>query len=170
MRRIVYSVASSLDGFTARENHSADWIPHDQDYGLGQFFESVDAALIGRKTHDLMVNMGRPAIPGMATYVFSHNDNPPVYEHVTWVANDAVGLVRGLREQDGKDIWLMGGSDLARTFFAEHLVDEVRIAVVPVLLGQGIPLVSGLSRETDLKLLEHEVYANGVLRLRYECL
>ncbi|HTV04034.1 MAG TPA: dihydrofolate reductase family protein [Acidobacteriaceae bacterium] len=170
MRRIVYSVACSLDGFTAREDQSADWIPHDQDYGLGRFFESVDTALIGRKTHDLMVKMGHPAIPGMVTLVFSRNENPPVYEHLHWVREDAVAFVTTLCQQPGKDIWLMGGSDLARTFFAAHMVNEVRLAVVPVLLGSGVPLVSGLHRETNLKLLKHEVYSNGVLGLRYECL
>ena len=170
MRRIVYSLACSLDGFTAREDRSADWIPHDQDYGLGKFFENVDTALIGRKTHDLMVKMGQPAIPGMATLVFSRNENPPVYEQVHWVRKDAVAFVNGLREQDGKDIWLMGGSDLARTFFRAQMVSEVRVAIVPVLLGTGIPLVSGLDQETRLKLLEHNVYSNGVVGLRYECL
>ena len=170
MRRIVYSVACSLDGFTARDDHSADWLPQDQDYGLGGFFASVDTALIGRRTHDLMVKMGRPSIPGIATLVFSRKRNPPVYERVHWIGDDAIPFVKALREQPGKDIWLMGGSDLARTFFAEHMVDEVRVAVVPILLGRGVPLISGLERETNLKLLEHQVYPNGVLCLRYQCL
>jgi dihydrofolate reductase len=170
MRRIVYSLACSLDGFTAREDHSADWIPHDQDYGLGRFFENVDTALIGRKTHDLMMKMGRPAIPGMATCVFSRNASPPAYEGVHWVADDAVGFVSALREQEGKDIWLMGGSDLARTFFGAHMVNDVRVAIVPVLLGKGIPLVSGLECETGLKLIEHETFSNGVVGLQYECI
>ncbi|HUY81188.1 MAG TPA: dihydrofolate reductase family protein [Acidobacteriaceae bacterium] len=170
MRRIVYSVACSLDGFTARENHSADWLPSDQDYGLSRFFESVDTALIGRRTHDLMVKMGQPSIPGMATLVFSRNENPPIYEHVHWIKDEAVKFVSALREQPGKDIWLMGGSDLVRTFFAAHIVDEVRVAMVPILLGKGIPLISCLNEETGLKLIEHKVYSNGVLCLHYECL
>ena len=170
VRQIVYSVACSLDGFTAREDHSADWIPQDQDYGLSSFFASVDTALIGRKTHDLMVKMGRSSVPGMATFVFSRSENPPVYENVQWIRDDALVFVKALRQQSGKHIWLMGGSDLARTFFNAHLVDEVRVTVVPILLGRGVPLISGLMRETSLQLTEHQIYPNGVLCLRYQCL
>ena len=170
MRRIVYSVACSLDGFTARDDHSADWIPQDEDYGLSGFFASVDTALIGRKTHDIMVQMGRPSIPGMTTFVFSRSGNPPVHENVQWISDDAVAFVNTLRQQPCKDVWLMGGSDLARTFFNAHLVDEVRVAVVPILLGRGVPLISGLARETNLELAEQQIYSNGVLCLRYHCL
>lgn len=170
MRRIVYSVASSLDGYIAREDNSADWIPHDQDYGLGAFFETVDTVLIGRKTHDFMVGLGRPSFPGMTTCVFSRNPNPPAYDQVHWVTGDPVGFLHWLRERPGKDIWLMGGSDLARTLFEARLVSELRLKVVPVLLGKGVPLYAAHGPEVALKLQEQQAYSNGVLGLRYECL
>lgn len=170
MRRIVYSVACSLDGFIAREDHSADWIPHDQDYGLGAFFETVDTVLIGRKTHDFMVGLGQPAFPGMMTCVFSRNPNPPAYEGVRWVTSDAIGFLHWVREQPGKDIWLMGGSDLAGTLFEAHLVNELRLKIVPVLLGKGVPLYATHGPEIALKLQEQKTYSNGVLGVRYECL
>jgi dihydrofolate reductase len=170
MRRIVYSAACSLDGYIAREDHSADWIPHDQDYGLGAFFETVDTVLVGRKTHDFMVGMRQPAFPGMMTCVFTRSPSPPEYKDVHWVTSDTVGFLHGLREQPGKDIWLMGGSDLARTLFEARLVNELRLKVVPILLGKGVPLYSTCGPEIALHLLEQEGYSNGVQGLRYECL
>ena len=168
MRPIIYSVACSLDGYIAREDHTYDWIPHEQDHGLAEFFESVDTALIGRRTHDLMVNVGQPTFPGMANYVFTRNPNPPKRKGVHWVTGDAVASVRELREQAGNKIWLAGGSELARTFFEAGLVDELRMAVVPILLGSGIPLFPKLTRELPLRLMEEKAFGDGVLRLFYQ--
>jgi dihydrofolate reductase len=169
MRRIVYSVACSLDGYIAREDHSYDWIPQDQDYGLSEFFKTVDTVLIGRKTHDIMVSAGQPSFPAMANYVFSRNSNLPGYKNVRWVRTDPLAFVGELRQQTGKDIWLMGGSDLARFFFEARMVSEVKLAVVPVLLGSGIPLFRRSQSEGALKLVRHKAYSSGVLQLDYEC-
>jgi dihydrofolate reductase len=169
MHRIVYSVACSLDGYIARENHSFDWIPQDQDYGLATFFKSVDDALIGRKTHDLMVSAGQLTFLGMANYVFSRNPNPPNYKGVHWVTTDPVSFVRGLRQKLGKDIWLMGSSNLARIFFESRMVSEIKLKVVPVLLVKGIPLFPEFNPEIALKLIEQKSHSSGVVQLCYEC-
>lgn len=168
MRPVIYSVACSLDGYIAREDHSYDWIPHEQDHGLADFFKSVDTALIGRRTHDLMVEVGQPTFPGMANYVFTRNPRLPRRKGVHWVMENAVDCVRELREQAGNKIWLAGGSELAQTFFEAGLVDELRMAVVPILLGKGIPLFPKLSRELPLRLMEEKAFGNGVMRLFYQ--
>lgn len=170
MRRIVYSVACSLDGYIAREDHSYDWIPQDGDDDLLEFAKTVDTVLIGRKTHDIMVSSGQPAFPGMANYVFSKNPNRPEYKGVQWVTSDPVAFANDLRGQPGKDLWLMGGSNLARTFFAAGAVNQIKLAIVPVLLGKGIPLFREFDREIKLKLIEHKGYSNGIVLLSYECL
>jgi dihydrofolate reductase len=168
MRPVIYSVACSLDGYIAREDGSYDWIPHDEDHGLEEFFRSVDTALIGRKTHDLMVRVGQPTFPGMTNYVFTRDRRPPKTKGVQWVTEDAVDFVRELRKQNGNKIWLAGGSELAGTFLEAGLVDELRMAVVPILLGSGIPLFPKLTRELPLRLMEEKAFGDGVLRLFYQ--
>lgn len=168
MRPVIYSVACSLDGYIAREDGSYDWIPHEQDHGLGEFFSSVDTALIGRRTHDLMVQVGQPVFPGMTNYVYTRSPDPPWRKGVQWVTTDAAEHVRELRTQTGRKIWLAGGSDFARTLLDAGLVDELRMAVVPILLGKGIPLFAQLSREWPLRLMEEKPFGDGVVRLFYQ--
>ena len=170
MRRLIYSVACSLDGYIAREDHSFDWIPHDQDSRLSEFFKNLDTILIGRKTHDLMVSAGQPAFPGMANYVITRNPNPPVVKGVHWVTTDPVAFVRNLRRRSGKDIWLMGGSNLASTFFDARMVTDIKLAVVPILLGKGIPLFGRFDAETTLKLIDQKAHPNGIVQLHYQCM
>lgn len=167
MRRVLYSVACSLDGYIARLDHSVDWLPEGGDYGLEAFFATVDTALIGRKTHDFMVKHGQFSMPGLENYVFSRNPAPPSYPGVHWVSTDAEALVRKLKEQSGKDIWLIGGSDLAQTLFHARLIDEVSLTIIPVLLGDGIPLFPKIKFDTPLNLIEQKAYPDGVLTLRY---
>ncbi|WP_158748867.1 dihydrofolate reductase family protein [Acidobacterium sp. S8] len=169
MRRVLYSLACSLDGYIARPDHSADWLLDDQDYGLKEFFASVDAALIGRKTHDFMVRHGQSAMPGMPNYVFSRNPSPPAYEGVHWVNEEPAALVKKLKMQSGKDIWLVGGSYLAQSFFNASLIDEVSLAIMPILLGDGIRLFPKMAAERSLRLIEEKSYSSGVVALRYDC-
>jgi dihydrofolate reductase len=170
MRRVIYEVACSLDGYIARLDHSCDWIPNDgEDYGLKDFYARLDTALIGRKTHDLMVKHGQPAMPGLTNYVFSRNPPSETYGGVQWVSSSPLEFIGKLKSKPGKDIWLVGGSNIAQTLFESRLVDEVSLAIVPVLLGDGIPLFPRFTAETPLKLVEEKAYPGGVVRLRYEC-
>jgi dihydrofolate reductase len=168
MRRVLYSLACSLDGYIARPDHSVDWLLDDQDYGLTEFFASVDTVLIGRKTHDFMVKHGQPTMPGVTNYVFSRNLSPQPYKGVQWVSGDPASLVNRLKGEKGKDIWLMGGSDLAQAFFNARLVDEVSLAIMPILLGDGIPLFPTMVK-TALTLTAQKAYASGVVQLTYAC-
>jgi dihydrofolate reductase len=169
MRRVLYSLACSLDGYIARLDESVDWLLDDQDYGLTEFFASVGAAVMGRKTHDFMVTHGQTSMPGIANYVFSRNPSPQKYEGVQWVSGDPVSLVNRLKAEEGKDIWLMGGSNLAQAFFNARLVDEVSLTIMPILLGDGIPLFTKPQVETPLKLTAQRAYASGVMQLTYAC-
>ncbi|HEX3436192.1 MAG TPA: dihydrofolate reductase family protein, partial [Pseudacidobacterium sp.] len=125
MRRVLYSLACSLDGYIARLDHSVDWLPDAKDYNMMEFLAGIDTALIGRKTHDFMVKHWQPSMPGMANYVFSRNPSPKAYRDVHWVRENATELVRELKTRSGKGIWLVGGSELAQVFFNAHLVDEI---------------------------------------------
>lgn len=168
MRRIKLSVASSLDNYIARLDGGFDWILSDQDCGLVDFFNSVDTVLIGRKTYDMMAAFGSPSYAGMTNYVFSRTKSGRGEGGVQFVSEDAGSFIEGLRKTSGKDIWLSGGAELIHFFLREKLVDEIALAVQPILLKQGMPLFPPAFPEMRLRLTNCQSYSNGVIRLAYE--
>ena len=166
MRKIVLNIALSLDGYIAGSKGEFDWLFTDQDYGLKEFFASVDTALIGRKTYAVMMKLGG-AYPGMKNYVFSHRRTRMKKKNVTFVSEDAAAFVKRLKSEKGGDIWLVGGGELAHSFFEADLVDEIILSVHPILLGKGIPLFRRMGRRRDFKLLGCKTYSSGLVQLRY---
>jgi hypothetical protein len=105
MRKVVYSVATSLDGFIAGPIGELDWIVMDSDFDFNEVFQKFDTILVGRKTFEPMAASGQATMPGMTTLVFSRTLRPADHPDVTLVASDAVETVNALRSQPGKDIW-----------------------------------------------------------------
>jgi len=141
MRKIVLGLGISLDGYIARLNGAVDFLFMPRDYSMAEFFASIDTAIMGRKTYEVAVKMGGSfGDTKMTSYVFSRTLPPGTRKGVTIVRQTPVAFVAGLRKHAGKDIWLMGGGELARDFLKADLVDELYIGTVPVLLGEGIPL------------------------------
>lgn len=168
MRRIRYQVAASLDGYIAGPNGEADWIIMDPDIDFAALFNQFDTFLMGRGTFDMMVGQqGSAATPGMKTLVFSRTLQQRDHPDVTIVADGAKKTLAALREESGKDIWLFGGGSLFRSLLEEELVDTVEVAIIPVLLGGGIPLLPPPARQTKLKLTGHRVYKTGIVLLEY---
>jgi dihydrofolate reductase len=167
MRRIRYRVAASLDGYIAGPNGEADWIPMDPDVDFAAVYAQFDTLLIGRRTFDGMVKAGRPGIPGMKTIVFSRTMKQRGHPDVTIVSKNVEEAVTALRAAPGKDIWLFGGGQLFGSLMAMDLVDTIEVALVPVLLGEGTPLLPA-SRRAKLELIKHKVYPKtGIVGLEY---
>ena len=169
MRKVVYGGAMSLDGFIAGPNGEYDWIVMDPDIDFAALMRRFDTFLIGRKTFDAMRRMGggAPPAPGIRNIVFSRTLRPDDCPGAT-LCDDAAPLVADLRAQQGKDIALFGGGELFRSLLAAGLVDEVSVAVIPVLLGGGIPLLPPPADRATLRLREHRVYEKtGTVRLEY---
>ncbi|MDT8068826.1 MAG: dihydrofolate reductase family protein [Terriglobia bacterium] len=175
MRKVRYSVAASLDGYIAASNGSVDWLNRfredvpGEDFGMTAFFKTVDTVLMGRKTYEIALKMGmeKSGMPGLANYVFSRTLPAGQRDGVTFVADGVGDLLAGLKKKPGKDIWLCGGGELAREALREGALDEIRVAVIPILIGSGIQTFATGFPETKLRLLECKQYKGGVTELVY---
>ncbi len=169
MRRILYSVAMSLDGYIAGPKGEADWIIMDPEIDFRAIFDQFDTVLIGRRTFEGMARGKKKpgAMPGMKTFVFSRTLRQRDYPKVTIVAENAEETLAALRAESGKDIWLFGGGLLFRSLLDAGQVDSVGVAVIPVLLGGGIPLLPSPAKQAKLKLTSHKVYKTGIVSLEY---
>ena len=169
MRKVVYGCAMSLDGFIAGPNGEYDWIVMDPEIDFAAQMSRFDTFLIGRKTFEAMRRMAEaaPPAPGVRNFVFSRTLRPEDCPHATLSA-DAEGVVADLRQKPGKDIALFGGGELFRSLLAAGLVDEIGVAVVPVLLGGGIPLLPPPADRARLTLKKSQVYKKtGTIGLEY---
>jgi dihydrofolate reductase len=169
MRRVRYQVATSLDGYIAGPRGEADWIVMDPEIDFRALFAQFDTALIGRRTFEGMARGKKKpgAMPGMKTFVFSRTLRQSDYPKVTIVSENAEEVVSGLRAESGKDIWLFGGGSLFHSLLDGGLVDTVEVAVIPVLLGGGIPLFPPPAKTAKLNLTGHKVYKTGIVMLEY---
>jgi dihydrofolate reductase len=168
MRRVRYQVAMSLDGYIAGPNDEADWILMDPEIDFAALFAQFDTFLLGRRTFEVLSGMN-PGISLKRTYVVSRTLRQSDHADVTIVPDEkleeTVTALRG--EESSKDIWIYGGGVLFRSLLGAGLVDTVEVAVIPVLLGGGKPLLPSPARQANLKLTGHKVYKTGIVLLEY---
>jgi dihydrofolate reductase len=172
-RKIIVHIATSADGYIARPDGSLDWLtsrPAPKGfYGMPQFTRSVDAKLLGRKTFDLSVEMGAPFSADDRHYVFSRQPPPAsVPAGVEFVSQSIGAFAKRLRDQAGKNIWMMGGGAIIASFLDEDLIDEFIISVVPLFIGEGIPLIAPRHRAVPLKLRSVKPFPDGVVQVHYD--
>jgi dihydrofolate reductase len=144
-----------------------DWVIGDPEMDFGALFQQFDTLLVGRLTFEFMVQHGQATVPGMKIIVFSRKLQQCDFPDVTVVAGKEKVTVAALREKPGKDIWLFGGGLLFRSFLDMGLVDTVEVAVIPVLLGGGIPLLAAPAQSAKLKFTGHKVYGSRIVLLEY---
>jgi dihydrofolate reductase len=141
-----------------------------KDYSMAAFFKRIDTAVMGRKTYDVAMKLGGGSMSssGMKSYVFSRLLVAGERGEVTVVSKTPKQFVEEVRKKKGKDIWLMGGGELAREFLREDLVDELYLGIVPVLIGEGIAAFPSRFPQREFKLTENETFSQGLIALRYE--
>ena len=168
MRRVILSVAMSIDGYIAGPEEEIDWLFTDQDYGMAEFFRTIDTALIGRKTFDFMRGMGEAGYKGLRNVVFSRSPAPSgLPGNVEWITEDPAVFVKRMREEDGKGLWLVGGGELFQYLLDTGLVDAMTVAVHPMVLGNGIPLFPDGHGRVPLDLEGVQSFESGLVILRY---
>ena len=169
MRRILYRVASSLDGYIEGLCGEIDWILPDPAVSLASLYAGIDTALLGRRTYELTQRPGAPAFPrDWHVYVFSRTLPAAQRPSVTVISDDIGNAVAKLRSRPGGDIWLFGGGSLFASLLALNAVDRIELAIMPVLLGGGTPFLGAGAVQTRLKLTHSETHPSGIVRLHYD--
>jgi len=171
VRKIILQLAVSLDGFIEGPNGEYDWCFQDQDYGMSEFFRRIDSVFMGRKSYELALSMGDVAMPHpkLTEYVFSTTLNE-VRPGAILIKEDVEAKVRRIKNEPGKDIWLFGGASLTVSLLNPGLVDEIILAIHPIILGSGKPLFSSIKNRIALKLIYHKIYSTGLVSLTYAIL
>ena len=171
MRKVTFRVANSLDNYIARNNGAFDWIlgGEEANSAMTEFWKTIDTVVIGRKTYEPVLRSGKPfpTYPGVKNYVLSRTLKESSDKNVEIIREDVVEFVRRLKTEEGKDIFVMGGGLLAKPLFEANLIDEVGVNIHPILLGSGIPLFHGMSRQIDLELIECKSFRNGCVSVSY---
>jgi dihydrofolate reductase len=169
MRQLRYSVATSLDGYIAGPNGEFDWIVIDPEIDFAAMYAAFSGLVMGRRSYEVFLATGGAVGPALPTYVYSRTHPEGDRDGVSFVS-DAVPHVRQLKYAvEGKPLWLWGGGELFRQLAMAGLVDGIDVAVVPVLLGGGIPLVPAIAPRMALHLRAHRLYAStGTLFLEYD--
>ncbi len=167
MRQVILFIAASLDGYIARTDGTIDWLFTDQDYGYAAFYEGVDTVLLGRKTYEQALTFGEFPYSGKECCVFSRMPGRGSDDRVVFLNEQPADVVRRLRAKEGKNIWLVGGSELVREFVLADLIDTYVISVHPVILGAGIPLFRAPLPMHLLTLRDTTTFSSGLVQLTY---
>jgi dihydrofolate reductase len=177
-RKIVVYIATSADGYIARPDGDVEWLnrlPDTVDHGMRAFYSTIDTILWGRKTYDWLraYHKKQGTKEGMfdqklANFVFSRKPPKRPAPGVEFVTEPVKSFAQRLRATPGKHIWMMGGGGLIASFLDAGEIDEFDIHVMPVFIGEGIPLVAPRHRDISLNLRSARKYADGAVRLRYD--
>ena len=172
-RKVIVEIAISADGYIARPDGDVSWLDRPQpkgQYGMVAFFNRIDTILWGRKTYAKGIEMGMKDggfSPKVRNYVFSRKNRGPLLKGFELVKEPIKPFMQRLRSEPGKDIWMMGGGELIGSFLDEGEIDEFSIKMIPILIGEGIPLIKPQHRSLPLKMLSTKKFPDGVVHLHY---
>lgn len=173
MKKIILYIATSLDGRIAEPDGGLDWLtgfpnPEKTDYGYKDLLASVDTVIMGGRTYRELLNMNVIwPYPEQMTYVVSRH-NWGDTDNIKFITDNIIETISELRNQEGKDIWLVGGGELISMLLAADLIDEMQICYIPVILGKGIPLFPEQPKESKWKIIGSKVYESGILKADYQ--
>ena len=167
MRRIILYIATSLDGYIARQSGEVDWLFTDQDYGYTNFLAGVDTLVMGRKTYEQVLTFGEFPYQEKQNYIVSSKPDFDASPYAKTVRTEVKAFVETLQQTAGKNIWLVGGTGLIHSFLEHGLLDEITLSIHPLLLGGGIPLFQGGMPPQWLTFVTCQSYDSGLVQMTY---
>ncbi|PSL47887.1 dihydrofolate reductase [Chitinophaga niastensis] len=173
MKKLKVYIAIGLDGYIATKEGNIDWLtgfpnPEGTDYGYTDFLATIDTTFIGNSTYkDILILSETFPYPDKTNYVFTRDATQQNTEFVQFISKGITAFVREIKAGSGKDIWLVVGGQLNGALLQEDLIDEMIIHIIPVVLGDGIPLFGGIAMEKIFKPTATKTYSSGVLELHY---
>lgn len=172
MPKTILYIASSLDGYIARADGSIDWLSmvdsEETDYGYAEFYAGVDAIAMGSRTYEQVLGFGDWPYPDKQTFVFTHRPLVRIAQDVSFTSQNPDDFIAELEPAGIRTLWLAGGADLVAGFMQHGLIDEYILSIIPVVLGEGIPLFRSPLPQRRLRLLESTDYATGLVQLHYQ--
>ena len=167
MTKVLVYIASSLDGYIARENGEIDWLPKTDESGYGVFYNSIDTVIMGKTTYDQVLTFGEYPYRDKKSFVFTSSTQNK--DENTEFVSDVEKFVKDGFLGAGESIWLVGGAKLITSFLNQGAVDQIIISVIPILLGKGIPLFNNLENEIKIELVKTEKF-DQLVDLHYKVL
>jgi dihydrofolate reductase len=171
MSKSILYIAISLDGFVAGKNDDLSWLSryNDVDYGFEEFYSHIGAIIQGRRAYDVELRNGWEYAPPVSTFVLSHNapQREPKRTDVVFTDEDIAEVLKKAKKLTKKDIWIEGGAGVAQQFLKRGLIDEIDLWLVPVLLGDGIPLFANIDKQIELSLVDVKRFDKGLVQLIY---
>ena len=173
-------MVSSLDGIIAKHDNSVSWFETADNYEKGitvteqdaaAFLKTIDCYVMGSRTYEHALELSRSygwAYGDVPTIVVSHRDLPIERENIELYSGDLTQLVNDRLKPHYKNVWLVGGADLSAEFIRLGLADEIRLSVLPIILGEGKPFFDQLGHESPLHLKDVTAYKTGMVELWYE--
>ena len=173
MRKLILYIATSVDGFIAGKDGSVSWLDQfseegGPDYGFHQFLDEIDTTIMGNATYQQIAGWDIPwPYTGKKSFVLTSKAQEN-NENVDFISENHIDFITGLKQTPGKSIWLVGGGATARYLMEKGMLDEIRLFVMPVVLGEGIPLFTGVKNQINLNSSRGKVHENGVVEVFYE--
>lgn len=174
MRKVILYVAQSVDGFIADHNGSVEFLSNDHpDAGSAdydEFIKDCDVAIMGKVTYNQIKDELSPEYwpyQDLTTYVFS-NDEIEEYENVETVNGDPADLIKKIKSEEGKNIFLVGGANIIQQFIEKGLVDEIQLFISPIILGRGVRLFDNFNKlQTKLEFKGQSILGKDLVKLTY---
>jgi dihydrofolate reductase len=177
---ITIHMVSSLDGFIAKKDNSVSWFETSSNYEKGitvspqdqeKFLKTIDCYVMGSRTYELALELSKSygwAYGNVPTIVVTNRNLPRERTNVEFYAGDLTKLVNERLKPNYKNIWLVGGAMLAKDFIRLKLADDIRLSILPIILGDGTPFLDYIGQEQALHLKEVTTYKTGMVELWYE--
>lgn len=170
-RKVISYIATSLDGYIAKHDGDVSFLSAvdkaGEDYGYSEFLKTIDTIIVGRKTYDKVISMGFGyPVSEKEVYVISRTIKPG-YEKMKYYSGSLKKLISELKTNPGKNIFCDGGSEVLNELLNDNLIDEFVISIIPVILGDGIPMFKNGRPSSELRLLSSHEFDTGLVQLHY---